>query len=144
MPNYFKPWRRKIGVVTLVIACAFAAGWVRSDIYADNAYISDFLLMSLRGGLYCFYANEALPIQTIYFYSDSASPLRTTDPLRHSDFRGAWNFKCFGFGYGIVDNGGFCRVPYWSIVIPLTLLSAHLLLSKPRVKSEKQTADSLR
>ncbi len=28
------------------------------------------------------------------------------------------------------------QVPYWSIVIPLTLLSAWLLLSRPRVKTE--------
>jgi hypothetical protein len=30
MGDYFKPWRRKIGVLTLVMALAFAVGWVRS------------------------------------------------------------------------------------------------------------------
>ena len=30
MRVFFKSWRRKIGVLTLVMACVFAAGWVRS------------------------------------------------------------------------------------------------------------------
>jgi hypothetical protein len=30
MGEFFKPWRRKLGVVTLVLACVFTAGWVRS------------------------------------------------------------------------------------------------------------------
>jgi len=30
MGESFKGWRRKIGVVTLVMACAFAAAWNRS------------------------------------------------------------------------------------------------------------------
>jgi len=29
------------------------------------------------------------------------------------------------------------NIPYWSIVLPLTLLSAYLLLSKPRSKSNQ-------
>ena len=28
-------------------------------------------------------------------------------------------------------------IPYWSVVLPLTLLSAYLLLSKPRLKTAK-------
>jgi hypothetical protein len=35
MPSYFTPWRRKIGVLTLGLACLFAAGWVRSLSVAD-------------------------------------------------------------------------------------------------------------
>lgn len=31
MESYFKPLRRKLGVVTLLLACAFSAGWVRSQ-----------------------------------------------------------------------------------------------------------------
>ena len=45
-----------------------------------------------------------------------------------------WRFRYFGFGIGDeVDQTGVLRAPYWSIVIPLTLLSAWLLLSKPRI-----------
>jgi hypothetical protein len=50
-----------------------------------------------------------------------------------------------GFGVGeptsqLQSDWGFrCRywiIPYWSIVIPLTLLSAWLLLSKPRKRDD--------
>jgi hypothetical protein len=34
--DYFRPWRRKIGVMTLVMACVFAAGWVRSSVRFDS------------------------------------------------------------------------------------------------------------
>ena len=30
MGEYFKPYRRKFGILTLMIACKFMAGWVRS------------------------------------------------------------------------------------------------------------------
>ena len=30
MGEFFKPWRRKLGIVTLVLACVFMGGWVRS------------------------------------------------------------------------------------------------------------------
>ena len=36
MPTYFKPLRRKLGVVTLVMACVFAVGWVRGQIRYDE------------------------------------------------------------------------------------------------------------
>src|SRR5580658_9234756 len=43
MHDFFKPWRRKIGVVTLVLACVFAAGLVRSHATTDriSLYPSD-------------------------------------------------------------------------------------------------------
>jgi hypothetical protein len=35
MGEYFKPWRRKIGVITLMMACVFMGGWVRSLEFID-------------------------------------------------------------------------------------------------------------
>jgi len=34
--EFFKPTRRKLGVMTLVIACVFAAGWMRSLFFIDG------------------------------------------------------------------------------------------------------------
>jgi hypothetical protein len=34
-------------------------------------------------------------------------------------------------------------LPHWLIVLPLTLLSAYLLLSKPRVTKPKELADPI-
>ena len=36
MGDYFKPWRRKIGVLTLVMACVFMGAWVRSNSILDE------------------------------------------------------------------------------------------------------------
>ena len=35
MRDFFKPWRRKAGVVTLGMACVFMAGWVRAGVAMD-------------------------------------------------------------------------------------------------------------
>src|ERR1700677_2622214 len=41
MPTYFKPLRRKIGVVTLALACVFAGAWIRSRDNIDAASIDN-------------------------------------------------------------------------------------------------------
>jgi len=44
MGDFFKPWRRKIDVVTLLMACIFMAGWVRSMSIEDSmgVYLAQF------------------------------------------------------------------------------------------------------
>ena len=81
-------------------------------------------------------------------------------PISHDEFVGydvdwQWKWSDFNFGtgsYALTDWGmedGFPRpppvfehltawtVPYWSIVLPLTLLSAFLLLTTPRKSTPK-------
>ena len=48
MGDFFKPWRRKIGVVTLLMACVFAAGWVKSFSTVDSFDSSLFPKETLR------------------------------------------------------------------------------------------------
>lgn len=36
MKDFFRGWRRKVGVCTLAMACVFAAGWVRSLVVCDQ------------------------------------------------------------------------------------------------------------
>ena len=36
MGDYLSPWQRKVGVLTLALACVFAAGWVRSLVVEDH------------------------------------------------------------------------------------------------------------
>src|SRR6478736_6446220 len=40
MGEYFKPLRRKIGVLTLAMACLFTAGWIRSQTICDGIAIT--------------------------------------------------------------------------------------------------------
>lgn len=81
MPKFFHGWRRKLGCLTLLLACVFAVGWVRSPFIQDAIHIP-----CDDGDYFCEIGQQRI---------------------------------------------SFIRVPYWSIVIPMTLLSAYLLLSKP-------------
>ena len=41
MDEFFRGWRRKIGVLTLVMACVFMVGWVRSEAMFDMIAYAD-------------------------------------------------------------------------------------------------------
>lgn len=62
-----------------------------------------------------------------------------------------WTCQCCGFksGEAFLDNnvlgkfrGTFWFIPYWTIVFPLTLFSAFLLLSQPRRIKKAETLPS--
>ena len=118
MGDFFKPWRRKIGVLTLVMACFVAAGWVRSfvvednfgDIISQNGVIKKVEYRS-TAGLIVLDNNGNVLSQTI-----DTSPTSWEEPV--------W------------------RIPYWWIVIPLTLLSAWLLLGKRRMAKQKTIVEN--
>src|SRR5438105_3724804 len=61
MRDFFKGWRRKIGVLTLVMACVCMAAWVRSYSAEDKAWIpfqtSIRTVRTCRGCLHLCYAN---------------------------------------------------------------------------------------
>lgn len=156
MSEFFKPWRRKIGVVTLVMACALMAGWVRSSVKFDGIEIisskSKYAMSSVRGKLRCFYAHgEQARVEKpeIRFPSfvikennfDSKFELRSKRlSFVVSDFRFMTGSESQLFYSDLVQAQApevlvdqiIAQVPYWSVTIPLSLLSAYLLLSKPR------------
>ena len=50
--------------------------------------------------------------------------------LERTHPRDKWRSEFLGFGYARTERTRFCRVPYWSIVLPLAGLSAWLFFSK--------------
>lgn len=147
MSHYFKSWRRKIGVVPLVMGCLFAAGWVRSLNCEDAVVIccnshQEYTLFSSSGLFGMTDSYERLPVQRQHWPMFDSSTKRLFAPAVFADTRLTWHWKRWGFGcveyLGFRSNG--CRFvhwffPYWSVVIPLTLLSVWMLLSKPPTKS---------
>jgi len=154
MGDFFCGWRRKIGVVTLVMACAFAAGWLRS-LNTQDSYsvpISSIGCPSVhssraRLGFGNEYPRIIPPLGLEVATGWVSLPLGddmsndVIPRMLEDDWIGAWKWSCgeFHFLTSRFDNeNGRAAVvrwyvfPYWSIVIPLTLLSAWLLLSKPR------------
>ena len=144
MGEFFKGWRRKIGIVTLVMACVFAVGWVRSHFTDDTIIFSVgktwlFNFESNQCGLGARAAAYGTDISTfkMMWTSHPINPSESTDPMVNVSVPvrldgGQFHFGCKGMDLFQRRYFAICFVPYWSVVIPLTLLSAYLLLSKPR------------
>ena len=153
--GYFKPLRRKIGVVTLVLACVFMVAWVRSQVVVDAMSITcsrwQHFLFSDNFGIWWETDLISQKGRQVPFFGDFSkwylqSNKRATPPPEAPDFEFAANpdivLTSYGFYYAVLfsknQNPPLVKstwiIPYWSIILPLTLLSAWLLLSKPRVK----------
>jgi hypothetical protein len=151
MGEYFRGWRRKIGVVTLSMACVVMVSWVRSLVRHDLVMIpwgNDTFCVESACGVIEFarlttrdnkskpkwFSNEITP--THWRWLDNDGIPRAVDHLgelaeNEIDWRWDWGGFHFGAGHSINDREEDYMFPYWSIVVPLTLLSAFLLLSMP-------------
>jgi hypothetical protein len=142
-------------VVTLVLACLFMSAWVRSSLNNDSAELqmetSYITFASSQNGL--FWVMSELPgsiYQPVNLGSKNqtfALPGRRSpfsiDPFGHL-MNWSWDteqrFDWCGFHYGrYCDDRPFSGVrltfriiPHWAAVLPITLISAYLLLTKPR------------
>ena len=160
--TYFKPWRRRLGVVTLLTACVLMAGWVRSLAAREYAFFlcdndTTNRLVSFNGTIYWErLRQDGIKRLTRAQFSDAETNLEFDETRRF-----VWKWTYLGFGRGEYTSGrlelfksanpdlpfenltqSVWFIPYWSIVIPLTLLSAWLLLSKPK-RSISITAPAL-
>jgi hypothetical protein len=125
-----------MGCVTLVMACAFAGGWFRSVGFQDflsfpSGEFSEDYLSSSNGFLGWGLSRVDSPFYKPSFRLTIGLPTNL-NRINELKFRTRWN--CFGCTandfYEIGESE--CVVPYGFVVVPLTLLSAWLLLSKPR------------
>lgn len=150
---YFKPLRRKAGVVTLVMASAMAVGWIRSREMIDSLGVSvgvrtplAYLLVSHREGIIWqrMAIPESAPIppleiaKRIQFHSFPFNPL-----FHYYSDQPEWHFDRLGIRIGKLQTDEGVPpltervtwvIPYWLIIMPLTLLAAWLLLSTSRLK----------
>ena len=131
-----KPWRRKIGVLTLVVACLCMAGWMRSFITFDASSAPSGQLISADGGIYGELSVE-IPLDFRFSYASTGANVKGRDYYNDPNMvRKFWHWRFLGFAYGfqpaVREQAILFIFPYWSLVFPLTMLSAWLLLSKPR------------
>jgi len=147
MGDYFKPLRRKIGVVMLVMACVLLAAWVRSGFVSDlfciqNSETRTQVFVCHKGQL--FWCGR-LPSDFEQFHSIVPSG---ADPLKLIMDGHRWSWLGFQFVEGNLRGDAtqpiVCWIlPWFPIVIPLTLLSAYLLLSRPRVAKPKAITEPI-
>jgi hypothetical protein len=145
MQTFFHGWRRKTGVATLVMACAAMGVWIRSRLTEDSlVYFAkeDILGLSSR-------KSELSWTRYTPWNSDDLSRssgtwvwshdvVRQEAPDRYEGYEVVWRFQWLGFDLGERHEVHFAKrivdwtIPYWSIAVPLTLLSVYLILRKPR------------
>jgi hypothetical protein len=152
MREFFRGWRRKIGVVTLMMACVFMALWVRSQInlnvvtlpfkYPETDSLAPVTIDSIISRAHSVSWTRKRYVGGARLTGDpglsypkwsSISEYFERDPSQVK-----WRLHWCGFQICDLQkpNDEFSEsnvsIPYWAVVLPLTLLSAYLLLSKPR------------
>ncbi len=115
--EFFKGWRRKAGLVTLAMACVLMVGWMRSYLIIDAVSLG-----AVKQGQSLMSKGGRLGLTDQWFYDK--------DQLYWKSFTIAQARIMFPIHGG--PDIRFWVVPYWSLVLPLTLLSAWLILAKPR------------
>lgn len=164
MCSFLIGWRRKAGCILLMAALALTAGWVRSKYLFDmcNCPMGQNYAIAMTSW------KEAFAIRVGWDKDDPWNELiwdtRDFDAWGYVDNPQSSNYRfnrpipdgsgCFVTWYLMGDGAGvglspshqrsYCRmvfaiIPYWSVTLPLTLLSAYLILWKPRRRESRST-----
>lgn len=148
MVAYLKSVRRKMGVVTLLLACLTVTTWVRSrtlqdriQIINDDRQMNSFLLT--RRGLvwsrsqwpFPVFGLESLPWRWQWQTGSNEHGFSTTDAaVMNCVF-----YRMTFHGDPATGQHTLLLIRYWTLAIPLTALSAWLLFSRSR-QANPQTA----
>ena len=152
MSHFFSGWRTKLGCVTLLFSCVAMAGWVRNYFIRDSVniptgnsssieFISGYQCLNLVVMWSTIPDNEMASFRIYHQKEEEEIGIHAGKFLfdgfagDHFLFRPTW----FSFSNEVrITKLMIFSLPYWSITIPLTLLSFWLLLSKPRQSSPKK------
>lgn len=158
MREFFRGWRRKVGVGTLLMACVVMGGWMRSVKTFDCFRLIQnrwhfVLIQSDRGTLTLFDSHPNSIEAVLWWYGDQGETVEPCDPLKpQDDLKIEWRWDWAGFivgAFSALDNTqqlirtDVFLVPYWFIVCTLTTLSAFLLLPKTRQSTPKKTSEAV-
>ena len=159
MREFFRGWRRKAGLVTLMLALVFMMGWISS--FSASIHLNlrptEFTMLSIAsiGGSLAFGGTDGrelkfIPNYHIWSISDFID-IHDERLRKNGKQRFRWlAFEIIDFeeDYYVGEIKPVARVhlrilicPYWSIVVPLTAISTWLLLSKPHTIIQKKIAE---
>lgn len=139
MNDYFKPWRRKIGICILAIAGLFMPLWIRSLTTSNQVefYPGEltFHIWSSNNGTLGWYSGEDnIPPKLrwrCHWRTKQTLQLNRVDNT-YTTRQSRWIWQFLGvYRYTEVDCVDF-NIRYSSIVVPLTLVSMSLLLLPTR------------
>lgn len=125
MREFFNGWRRKVGCVVLVMACGLTSAWVRSK------HTQDAVCFRLANRGQVLYSASG----SIYYWTVPFSQVTPTEwPQWHRSLPSNLAYDGRLQVYDYLKPIRAMAFPYWPLTIPLTLLSAYLILWKPRPK----------
>ena len=141
MREYFRGWKRKLGVVTLVLACVFAAVWMRTFPGSDFGYCDigfnrlEYLNRAASNTVWThLHTKSAASHGLISKRIARGDVLPLSERVDHQYINCGIYFKTFD----AVEASGFVlSVPTVFLAVSLTLLSAWLLLPKLRTSPPK-------
>ena len=154
MREFFKGWRRKAGCVLLAMACALMGAWFRSSRRVDwielQSPISNCVFVSGGGRFLFLFGRESINgIST----SPESVRLKVTPTQGRSRNRISVEWDSYGASAVHVWPGSApvqqldssapderTMLHYLVAVLPLTLLSAYLILWKPRKRTGAEHA----
>ena len=148
MGDIIKGWRRKTGLFLLVLAMPLATGWVRSFNVRDEVLFS----LGARFDRFESFDGTLCWMRTNREYSTASIDRNSFTILKHErvdrwskiGFDRRWKWVGFEFGATTYHEPWspsyfeFWVVPYWSLVLPPTLIAAYLLLITPRATKLSQ------
>lgn len=165
MDHFFKPLRRKLGVLVMLLACLVAGIWARGFAVQDLCLSGDGQRVVTRGSRFHVFSNSARdgfvwaareapgmswlagwqvrPVQG----EDYFDPLGVSDDVMKPKFRRFhWWFAGIEAGdyryeihdqYGNYDYFSFWRIPHAAVVIPLILIAVWLMRPIRGTRAEK-------
>ena len=145
MGEFFKGWKKKAGLVSLVLALTMTGAWMRSvateDVFRLSIGKSDQYIESERGGIgwrvdvhQAYRPSFKSPFVWLSYAIDRPPPPPPST-------------LTLLLGCGLVISGDSFQllpVPYWLFVIVLTLFSAILIRSKPRPANQRNIKEPTR
>lgn len=126
MWEFFTGWRRKTGAATLVLALALVGVWARSFLSTNDSF-----RVWENHSLYSHNGFISWNIQHV-----DHSNLDVFGAFRKPEVKWRWEYCCVVGSYTTTLGSTAVEqywIPYWYFIVPLTAISACLLLSKPRV-----------
>jgi hypothetical protein len=128
MRDYFRGWGRRVGCVTLVMACGLLGIWVRSYAVYDfiDIVASDRLnrITSCHGKIGLAVWDDSGGMPPFGWVCVRAVVVNAIEPDAHAAYLGL-----------VRDGDNSYLASYWQATAPLTLLSAYLILWKPRKRN---------
>ncbi len=151
MGDVFHSWRRKLGFVTLATALIVAVGWVRSLLVTDSLHLLSRRSLTTFLPKQIYSADQSLIIVIRADPNDDppGTPWVRTDrfvknPEWITTEEVVWQIQCCSFAVGMEKpDGPIFLIPYWSIEISLTLISAYTLLVKSELRKRDENQNHL-